>query len=110
MSDPSHAPATADSSVGKGAARSDAPTAQRGNEDASARHLWDLWCQGQRPDLDEFLTQAGDLTATALVAVLQIDQRARWERGERRLSEAYLKAHPRVCDDLDAALDLVYGE
>src|SRR5438445_8909577 len=83
---------------------------ERANGEAAARRLWDLWCQGQRPDLDEFLAQAGALSPAELVAVVQIDQRARWERGEHCTSEVYLKAHPSLCDDLDAALDLVYGE
>src|SRR5262249_20591461 len=44
------------------------------------------------------------------VAVLRVDQRECWQRGERVKAEAYLAAFPAVAADPEAALDLVYGE
>jgi WD40 repeat protein len=38
------------------------------------------------------------------------DQRARWERGERKAVEAYLEEHPELRDDPEAVVDLIYQE
>jgi hypothetical protein len=75
-----------------------------------AWQLWRLWRQGQRPDLREFLAGTGPLPALRLVAVLRIDQRERWQRGERVPAEVYLRDYPAVAADPEAARDLVYGE
>src|SRR5262245_59313500 len=45
-----------------------------------------------------------------LIAELQEDQRARWQRGERPLVEAYLEQHPALRTDPDGVLDLIYNE
>ena len=78
-------------------------------EDAG-RRLWDLWQQGRRPDVADFLAGAGPLGTLDLVAVLRVDQRQRWLAGERLPAEHYLQAHPGVAADEEAALDLVYSE
>jgi hypothetical protein len=52
---------------------------------------------------------AGRLPRT-FVAGLEDDQRARWQRGERRLVEAYLKEHPELGGDPEAVVDLIYNE
>jgi serine/threonine protein kinase/HEAT repeat protein len=49
-------------------------------------------------------------SCSPLVTGLQDDQRARWQRGERVLVEAYLGQYPLLADDADAVLDLIYQE
>jgi hypothetical protein len=75
-----------------------------------AERLGQLWRQGERPDVDAFVAQAGPLTPAELVAVLRRDQRERWQAGERVPAEDYLRRHPAVTADPDSALDLMYGE
>src|SRR5262245_59668242 len=77
--------------------------------DAASR-LWDLWCQGQRPDVDAFLAQAGDLSPDEVAATLRVDQRQRWQAGERVLAEIYLQRHPQVRAEPETAVDLVFNE
>jgi tRNA A-37 threonylcarbamoyl transferase component Bud32 len=45
-----------------------------------------------------------------LLARLEDDQRARWQRGERALVESYLEQHPALATDPAAAIDLIYHE
>ncbi len=45
--------------------------------------LWQLWRQGQRPDVRAFLAGAGNLSLAQVAAVLAVDQRERWQSGER---------------------------
>jgi serine/threonine-protein kinase len=72
--------------------------------------LAQLWRRGQRPDVWQFLTAAGDLPPDQVVAVLAVDQRERWLAGERRPAEAYLEHCPTLGADGERALELVYGE
>lgn len=88
-------------------AEQDAAAAQQPDP---AERLWQLWQQGERPDLDAFLAWAGELTAEQLAAVLRVDQRARWEAGEGIQAEAYLARYPIVQTQEDCALDLIYNE
>jgi tetratricopeptide (TPR) repeat protein len=46
----------------------------------------------------------------ALAAVLRVDQRERWQAGERVLAEAYLQKYPSVRSDPESAVDLIYNE
>jgi hypothetical protein len=55
--------------------------------DDPAERLGQLWRQGKRPDVGAFVVQAGPLTPTRLAAVLRVDQRRRWQRGERVRAE-----------------------
>src|SRR6516225_348479 len=75
-----------------------------------AQQLWELWRQGQQPDVQEFLARAGPLPRAQLLAVLRVDQRERWQGGERILVETYFERHPSLRDDEQAALDLIFGE
>jgi serine/threonine protein kinase/WD40 repeat protein len=75
-----------------------------------AGRLWQLWRQGQRPDLRTFLAEAGTLTPSEMAAVLRVDQSARWQKGERVAVESYLQEFAAVAADPEAALDVVYGE
>jgi serine/threonine-protein kinase len=42
--------------------------------------------------------------------VLRVDQRRRWQAGERVPAEDYLRRHPALAADPDAALDLIFHE
>jgi WD40 repeat protein len=74
-----------------------------------ARALWQLWRQGQRPDVADFLSRAGSLAPDQVVAVLRVDQWERWLTGERIPVESYLQRFPSLASG-DHALDLMYGE
>jgi hypothetical protein len=80
------------------------------SRDDPAERLWLLWRQGLRPDLDAFLAQNRNLSASGLAAVLRVDQRERWRAGERVQAESYLDRYLEVRDDPEAALDLIHGE
>jgi serine/threonine protein kinase/Flp pilus assembly protein TadD len=76
----------------------------------AARRLWQLWQEGQQPDLASFLAQGGPLEPLELAAVLRVDQ---WQRrliGQRIPAECYLQMYPDVAADPEAALDVVYAE
>jgi eukaryotic-like serine/threonine-protein kinase len=76
-----------------------------------ARQLWDLWQQGQRPAVKDFLTGFGDGVSPARLAeVLRVDQRERRQRGERIAVESYLRDFPILQSDAEAVLDAIYGE
>jgi predicted Ser/Thr protein kinase len=60
--------------------------------------------------VDAFVAQAGPLTPLEVAAVLRLDQRERWQAGERVPAEEYLRRHPAVAASAEAAVDLVYGE
>jgi hypothetical protein len=51
-----------------------------------------------------------DLGPAGLAAACRAHQRQRWLAGERVPAEAYLAAYPRLADEPEAALDVVYGE
>jgi serine/threonine-protein kinase len=77
---------------------------------APDERLLQLWRLGQRPDVRDFLAQTGELTPAQVLAVLQVDQRQRWESGERAPAETYLQWYPALRADPEHVLDLVYGE
>jgi WD40 repeat protein/serine/threonine protein kinase len=68
-----------------------------------------LWRQKEPPDLGEFLARAGDLSPAQLLAVLELDQWERWQRGDRLPAEDYLRLLPDPVP-AEAAVSLVYGE
>jgi serine/threonine protein kinase len=74
------------------------------------QRLQQLWQQGQRPDLEEFLAGAGDLSPAQALAVLLVDQRQRWQREERFEAEQYLALAPALQADLEHTIQLIYGE
>jgi serine/threonine-protein kinase len=75
-----------------------------------ADSLWQAWRQGQRPDVDAVLAQAGHLTPDQVAAALRVDQRERWQTGEPVPAENYLGRHPQVRADREAAVDLIFSE
>src|SRR5262245_27877983 len=87
-------------------------TIGRGNEPppTPAQRLWQLWRQGQRPDVLAFLAGAGELTPAERAAALLVDQHERWQAGERRPAEAYLEMYPQLRGNFEYGLELVYGE
>jgi serine/threonine-protein kinase len=76
----------------------------------AAEWLWRLWHQGERPELDAFLAQAGPLPPPELAAVLRLDQRQRWQSGERVGAEDYLRQYPAVQINPETAIDLIFNE
>src|SRR5262249_14301923 len=102
--------------VWRRSAMNDIPTtswrAQSGGAPADpARRLWESWRQGQQPDVRDFLVPLADeLSPTQVAAVLRVDQRERWQGGERIQDEAYLRDFPVLQADEEAALDVIYGE
>jgi WD40 repeat protein len=83
---------------------------QPGQTTQPDRQLWLLWRQGHHPDLDQFLAATGELPAARLADVLAVDQRERWQRGERVPVSNYLEQYPVLQEDAECALLLVYGE
>jgi serine/threonine-protein kinase len=75
-----------------------------------ATQLSELWRRAAAPDLTTFLDQAGPLSAEQLAAVLCVDQRQRWLRGERPLVEDYLRLYTARHNEPEFALDLLFGE
>ena len=86
------------------------PTAHSAQPPTPAERLWSLWQRGQRPDVDAFLAGSGPLPPAQVAAVLRVDQRERWQAGERVFAESYFQRYPAVQADPDCALDLVYNE
>src|SRR5207302_1829759 len=74
------------------------------------RRLRQLWRQGQRPDVDAFLAQAGPLSPRELAVVLRVDQRERWQAGEGVLVEAYLQRYSTLLGHAETLVDLLYNE
>jgi hypothetical protein len=75
-----------------------------------ARRFWDLWRQGQRPVVADFLARAGINAPARIVPVLRVDQAERCALGDWVPAEAYLEAFPCVKADLECAIDLVFAE
>ncbi len=50
------------------------------------------------------------LAPAELAALLRVDQRQRWQAGQRVPAEDYLRRHPELCSDPEAVLDLIYHE
>src|SRR5262245_42292668 len=75
-----------------------------------AQQLWQLWRQGQQPDVGAFLAHAGDLEPAQVAAVLLVDQRERWRSGDRITAETYLQLVPHLREDFEYGLELVFGE
>jgi hypothetical protein len=69
-----------------------------------------LWQQGRQPDVRNFLRDAGKPSLAETVAVLRVDQLARWGCGQAVLAETYLKWYPEVARDRESAVELIYGE
>ncbi len=92
------------------ASRSRGTASQPGEPDPVVL-LWQQWQQGQQPQVRTFLARFGkELPPGRLAALLRVDQRERWNRGQRIPVEDYFRDHPQLLADAEAALDLVYAE
>src|SRR5579884_3219749 len=78
--------------------------------ESPARRLERLWDGGQRPDVDQVLAAAGNLSPAALAEALAVDQWRRWRAGERVPAEDYLRRYPALEAEPEQALELIYGE
>ncbi len=65
---------------------------------------------GPTPDVRDFVRQAGTLSPRQLVAILCVDLRQCWQRGETVRAETYLADFPILEQNPDSFLDLVYTE
>src|SRR5262245_17526105 len=81
---------------------------RQADADAAGR-LCQLWRQGQWPDVDAFLAQAGPLSPDEVAAALRVDQRQRWQDGQRIPAESYLQRHSQLRADPEIAVDLVFN-
>jgi eukaryotic-like serine/threonine-protein kinase len=77
---------------------------------APAERLLLLWERGTQLDLQDFLSTAGELTPAQLATVLRLDQRRRWQAGERILVESYLGRYPQLNMDSEAVVDVIFHE
>ncbi|HEY7422786.1 MAG TPA: protein kinase [Gemmataceae bacterium] len=75
-----------------------------------ARQFAELWEQEPRPDAGQFLADAGDVRPAQAGEVLRLDQRQRWQRGERPRLDEYLKVYPALRADVDQLLASVRQE
>ncbi len=75
-----------------------------------AAELERLWRGTGSPSLAAFLMQLGPLSSAELAEVVRVDQRARWNRGERIPAEQYLADYPLLQDDPESSADVVYAE
>lgn len=81
------------------------------NESATLSDIFErMWADGSSPELGEFLSAVGAVDADELSQLARIDQKERWQRGERRLVEEYLEQFPSLQADHDCAVDLIYHE
>src|SRR6516225_5935663 len=81
-----------------------------GGKFGPAQQLENLWRQGQRPEVREYLGRQENLTSAQVVAVLCVDQQQRWHHGERVPAETYLKMHPCLTNAWADAFELIYSE
>ncbi|MGL4424175.1 MAG: serine/threonine-protein kinase [Gemmataceae bacterium] len=70
--------------------------------------LWTL--EYQPPFLRAFLAKVGSMSLRELADVLRVDQMQRWRYGEDVLAEWYLDQYPRLTEDPEHVLMLLYGE
>ena len=88
------------------------PSRQRdaGKKYGPAQRLENLWRQGRRPDVQEFLSKQEGLSPQQIVAVLCVDQHQRWCAGERIPAETYLEMDPALSAAWADAFELVQAE
>ena len=83
---------------------------KRTQADTPARQWLQRWRSGRAEDVRTFLASTEKLTAEQMVAVLLVEQRERWQRGERIFAETYLAWYPELQANAEAAVELIYGE
>jgi serine/threonine protein kinase/WD40 repeat protein len=88
---------------------SPAPAARNhrsGNHASAYARLWQL----DVPHLEQFLQQCAGMTTRELAAVVRIDLRERWRRGEQPDAREYLDRFSALAAELETAVDIVYAE
>ncbi len=68
---------------------------------------WDL---GKTPDLEQFVAEHQPLHFSQLTQILLIDQSRRWTRGEKVPAKAYFQRFPKLLENAEAAIDLLFAE
>jgi WD40 repeat protein/serine/threonine protein kinase len=86
------------------------PTLSLGNRDLAMEFGGLCSTSETHPDVRDFLRQAGQVSLEQLVAVLCVDMRQRWLRGDHFRVETYLAEYPALGKEREAFLDLVYFE
>jgi WD40 repeat protein len=81
-----------------------------GSDQEPARQLSRLWHNGHGPDVGEFLHNFPALAPAGALEVLAVDQRKRWQAGEKVPVEAYRQRFRALLTRDDDLLDLVYHE
>lgn len=69
-----------------------------------------LWRDGVCPDVLSFLLHNEVDDVHVMLRIVMMDQRKRWERGERVPASSYLEAFPEFRVDSEIAFDLVWSE
>ncbi|HEV3165676.1 MAG TPA: serine/threonine-protein kinase, partial [Isosphaeraceae bacterium] len=72
--------------------------------------LEQLWQGGCPPSIPSFVATFGLLDTERLLAVLRVDQRKRWEQGQRVDVRAYIREFPALADSAESLFELVYHE
>ena len=74
------------------------------------RGLEDAWRRGE-PDLEKYWAESDcDKTVSVLAALVKVDLRCRYDRGERPTVADYFDRHPELCEHSDRVISLVYEE
>jgi WD40 repeat protein len=75
-----------------------------------ALRLEEEWRHGRAPNVWDFLAAAGPLHSRELADVLLVDQRERWQCGQRIPTESYLLHQSKLVTERESVFDLIYGE
>ncbi len=78
--------------------------------DDAATLLRQVWNDGQQPDLVAFISSSPGIDIRQLARLVRIDQRERWQLGERTSAECYLQKFPQLRHDQEIVTDIVYQE
>src|SRR5262245_38121413 len=69
-----------------------------------------VWRQGPRPSIEDFLPAGDPLRARVLVELVHIDLELRLKAGEAARVEEYLARYPKLTDDRAVAIELIVAE
>jgi serine/threonine-protein kinase len=81
-----------------------------GTDESPAGRWLHRWREGTAHDVRAFLAEIGPLAPEHVVAVLLVEQRQRWQAGERVTAETYLRDFPELHAQTEAVVELIYGE
>jgi serine/threonine-protein kinase len=79
-------------------------------ENDLAHQLSSLWREGLRPNVEDFLAQAGVCDPDRILKLVWIDQLERVRLDQRIPAETYLDMFPVLRADPDRAIDLIFAE